>query len=162
MNIEYDPQKTRTLRQIRRINNAILKVRNKRLADFDITAAQSDILLYLIRHYKDKDEINQLDIQKFLQLSNPTVSGLLNRLEDKGFITRTPSIKDARYNCVLPTEKALEQRAVMLEHMFFCEDAILANFTEEEKESLGMLLDKALANAEALDEATADPAKPIV
>lgn len=159
MNKEYDPMKTRTLRQIRRINNAVLKVRNKRLADFDITAAQSDILLYLIRHYKEKDEINQLDIQKFLQLSNPTVSGLLNRLEDKGFITRTPSIKDARYNCVLPTEKALEQRAVMLEHMFYCEDAMLANFTEDEKEELSRLLNKALANVEALDEATGEIGK---
>jgi DNA-binding MarR family transcriptional regulator len=156
LNTEYDPLKTRTLRQIRRINNAVLKVRNKRLADFDITAAQSDILLYLIRNYKDMDEINQLDIQKFLQLSNPTVSGLLNRLEDKGFITRTPSIKDARYNCVLPTEKALEQRGVMLEHMFYCEDAMLTHFTEDEKEELTRLLNKALESIEALDEATGE------
>lgn len=152
MNTEFDPLKTRTLRQIRRINNAVLKVRNKRLADFDITAAQSDILLYLIRNYKEMDEINQLDIQKFLQLSNPTVSGLLNRLEDKGFITRTPSIKDARYNCVLPTDKAIEHRGVMLEHMFYCEDAMLSNFSEDEKEALTVLLDKALENIEALDD----------
>jgi len=156
MNTEFDPLKTRTLRQIRRINNAVLKVRNKRLAEFDITAAQSDILLYLIRNYKEMEEINQLDIQKYLQLSNPTVSGLLNRLEDKGFITRTPSIKDARYNCVLPTEKALEQRAVMLEHMFYCEDAMLTNFTEEEKEELTRLLDKALEKIEALDDAAGE------
>ncbi len=160
MNTEFDPLKTRTLRQIRRINNAVLKVRNKRLADFDITAAQSDILLYLIRNYKLMEEINQLDIQKFLQLSNPTVSGLLNRLEDKGFITRTPSIKDARYNCVLPTQKAIENRGVMLEHMFYCEDAMLSNFSEDQKDTLKELLDKALENIEALEDVSGE-AKPL-
>lgn len=157
MNIEFDPQKTRTLRAVRRISNAILKVRNKRLSDFDITAAQSDIVLFLIRNYKDKDEINQLDIQKYLQLSNPTVSGLLNRLEDKGFITRTPSIKDARYNCVLPTAKALEQRAAMLEHMYYCENAMLTGLTESEKDELARLLGKVLENVEVLDESPDQP-----
>ena len=108
MSQPFNPERARTLRIIRRIDNSLLKNRNKNLADFDLTAAQSDIIVYLMNNYQEMSEINQLDIQKHLQLSNPTVSGLLNRLEEKGFISRTSSIHDARYNCISPTQKALE------------------------------------------------------
>lgn len=152
MSVPFDPEKAQTLRLIRRVNNALLKNRNKHLANYSLTAAQSDIIVYLIRNYEGKDEINQLDIQKHLQLSNPTVSGLLNRLEDKGFITRTSSIKDARYNCVKPTQKALDQTAAMSNHVFSTEESMLAGLSPDERNELVRLLDIVLANVENIDD----------
>jgi len=148
MSVSFDPEKAQTLRLIRRINNALLKNRNKHLADYSLTAAQSDIIVYLIRNYEEKDEINQLDIQKHLQLSNPTVSGLLNRLEDKGFISRTSSIKDARYNCVKPTQKALDQATAMKNHMYSSEESMLVGLSAAERNELVRLLNIVLTNVE--------------
>lgn len=152
MSVSFDSEKAQTLRLIRRINNALLKNRNKHLADFSLTAAQSDIIVYLIRNYEEKDEINQLDIQKHLQLSNPTVSGLLNRLEDKGFISRTQSIKDARYNCVKPTQKALDQTAAMKNHMYSSEESMLVGLSAAERNELARLLDIVLINVEKIED----------
>jgi len=149
--VPFDPAKVQAIRLIRRINNALLKTRNKHLAEYGLTAAQSDIIVYLIRNYKEKDEINQLDIQRHLQLSNPTVSGLLNRLEDKGFITRTSSIKDARYNCVKPTQKALDLAATMDEHMILTEETMLTGLSESERIEFIRLLGNVLANVEKIE-----------
>ena len=148
MSYPFDQERARTLRIIRRIDNSLLKNRNKNLTDFDLTAAQSDIIVYLMNHYQEMAEINQLDIQKHLQLSNPTVSGLLNRLEEKGFISRTSSIHDARYNCISPTNKALEQRNAMVQHMYSSEDAMLAGLSDAEKDELYRLLSIVLENVE--------------
>jgi len=152
MSLPFDPAKAQTLRLIRRINNALLKNRNKHLAEYGLTAAQSDIIVYLLRNYGEKDEINQLDIQKHLQLSNPTVSGLLNRLEDKGFITRTASIKDARYNCVKPTQKALDLATTMNEHMIQTEESMLSGLSQSERTELIRLLGTVLANVEKIED----------
>lgn len=151
MSQSFNPERARALRIIRRIDNSLLKNRNKRLADFDLTAAQSDIVVYLMNNYQEMSEINQLDIQKHLQLSNPTVSGLLNRLEEKGFISRTSSIHDARYNCIMPTQKALIQTNSMIEHMYSSEDSMLAGLSDAEKEELFRLLSIVLENVEKED-----------
>ncbi len=148
MSHPFNPERARTLRIIRRIDNSLLKNRNKRLADFDLTAAQSDIVVYLMNNYQKKSEINQLDIQRHLQLSNPTVSGLLNRLEEKGFISRTSSIHDARYNCISPTQKALELSNAMIEHMYSSEDAMLDGLSNSERDELYRLLSIVLENVE--------------
>ena len=52
--------------------------------------------------------MNQKDIEKELDISNPTVTGILNRLEVKGLITRVPCRHDARAKNIEVTEKALE------------------------------------------------------
>ena len=48
------------------------------------------------------------DIEKELDISNPTVTGILNRLEVKGLINRVPCRHDARAKNIEVTEKALE------------------------------------------------------
>lgn len=159
MSQPFNPERARTLRIIRRIDNSLLKNRNKSLTDFDLTAAQSDIIVYLMNNYQEMSEINQLDIQKHLQLSNPTVSGLLNRLEEKGFIARTSSIHDARYNCISPTQKALEMSNAMVEHMYSSEDAMLSGLSSTEKEDLYRLLSIVLENVEKEDAESQKKAK---
>lgn len=110
--------------------NEMARNRNKDLEHLELTSSQCDILLYLIAH--NKEEINQRDIEQFFKLSNPTVSGILDRLEVKGFIIRKPSTKDARFKQIELTEKSKELNNDMKKKMQYLEKKLLENVSEEE------------------------------
>ena len=63
-----------------------------------------------------KEFVNQKDIEKALSLKNPTVTGILKRLDEKGFILAVPSNQDKRCKNIYPTEK---------KHMIFRKDGQL-------------------------------------
>ena len=67
---------------------------HKNLQRYNLTPSQMDVLLYLKKH--EEDTLTQRDLETGLTLKNPTVTGLLNRLEEKGFITREQNLNDKR------------------------------------------------------------------
>ena len=54
---------------------------HKNLQRYNLTPSQMDVLLYLKKH--EEDTLTQRDLETGLTLKNPTVTGLLNRLEEK-------------------------------------------------------------------------------
>ena len=78
----------------KQINNVYEKDFNNRLKTLGITASQCAVLDYLF--HTREEEVNQKDIEKALSLQNPTVTGLLKRLDEKGYILSVPSNKDKR------------------------------------------------------------------
>jgi MarR family transcriptional regulator, repressor for mepA len=138
------------VRALHRISNELCKIRNQRLAEFQLTAVQSDVVIYLSHHQEDMAEINQLDIQAYLQLSNPTVSGILNRLEEKDFITRRQSTKDARFKCVLMTQKALKLAEIVRQQYVVSEELLVSGMSDTEKSELSRLLILVLKNLDAV------------
>jgi len=73
-------QKKRTIGfMFKQINNVYEKEFNNRLRTLGITASQCAVLDYLFDC--EKEEVTQRDIEKGLNLRNPTVTGLLKRLE---------------------------------------------------------------------------------
>lgn len=61
-------------------------------ARYDLTPAQASILMYL---EKADHPVNQRELENYFRLSNPTVTGLMKRMEAKGFIRREISQADA-------------------------------------------------------------------
>lgn len=76
---------------------------NEGLKKYDLTKTQRDILGYL--HFTDKNHVIQKDIEEHFHISNPTVTGILNRLDQKGFIERKQSLKDKRVRTIVLTKK---------------------------------------------------------
>ena len=76
---------------------------NEGLKKYDLTKSQRDVLGYL--HFTDKDPVIQKDIEEHFHISNPTVTGILNRLEQKGFIERKHNPKDKRIRTIVLTQK---------------------------------------------------------
>lgn len=76
---------------------------NRDMEAIGITGRQADILFYLMDHKEEK--VKQVMIEKAFRLSNPTVTGILNRLEQNGFLTRELSENDRRCNYIVTTEK---------------------------------------------------------
>ena len=103
-----------------------------------------DVLLYLKKHEEDK--LTQRDLETGLTLKNPTVTGLLNRLEEKGFITREQNLNDKRSKFIKMTEKT--QRVLDDAYLYIQElDAKMLNgISEEEQEQLFKHIYKILDN----------------
>ena len=81
---------------------------NQIFKEFDLTASQTFSLIYLFEAKRAQKEVNQKDIEREMDVSNPTVTGILNRLEHKGLIERVECPSDARVRNIVVTEKALE------------------------------------------------------
>ena len=128
----------------KQINNVYEKEFNNLLRTLGITASQCAVLDYLFS--SRKEEVNQRDIEKALSLKNPTVTGLLKRLDEKGFILIVPSNRDKRCKIVYLTEKAYDIQRRMEADRKKIDKKLTIGMTNKEKEALQKMLGKVLYN----------------
>lgn len=83
-------------------DHQIQKLMEKELRQYDVSPMQCHTLTYL---YKAKHEVNQKMLQDFLMVKPSTVNGIVDRLEEKGFLIRTAGKEDARCRILCLTEK---------------------------------------------------------
>ena len=91
---------------IKQINNVYEKDLNERLKTIGITSSQCAVLDYLF--HTSREEVSQRDVERHLNLKNPTVTGLLKRLDEKGYILCVPNANDKRKKNIYLTEKAYD------------------------------------------------------
>ena len=113
------------------------------LETMELTAAQGHIMGYLA--HLDQPPCPR-DIEKEFQLSHPTVSGILSRLEQKGFIQLRTDPDDRRCKRVYILPKGKQCHDLMHSTIAANEERIVAGFTPEEQELFGQLLQRAITN----------------
>ena len=128
----------------KQINNIYEKDFNYRLKRIGITSSQCEVLDYLF--HCQKEEVHQRDIEKALNLKNPTVTGILQRLDEKGFILIVPNAKDKRRKNVHLTEKAYDIQKRMEADRKKIDKNLTLGMTKKEVQSLQKLLNKVLYN----------------
>lgn len=96
---------------IKFINDRLDALANKHLKQFDLTLSQVRVIAYL--HSQHGQVSSQKDIQRHLKVAHPTVVGLLNRLESKGFIVCERDANDRRMKNISLTPKEAQVRAYM-------------------------------------------------
>ncbi len=121
-------------RMIRIIHWHMDQVFNNFLREYNLTLSQVEILRYLNMHRNE--EVHQKDIEKFFHISNPTVSGLLNRLEEKGFIVRETDLNDTRKKSVKSTNEALAMAKKLKKTMDQFENDLLSALNNDERQRL--------------------------
>ena len=110
-------------------------------AKYDLTSSQARMLIYLD---KADHAVNQRELELYYHLSNPTVTGLMKRMEGKGFITREPNDEDGRSKNIILTAKAKEISGELLSNLQNREKCILQGLNEEEQQVLRNLLGRVL------------------
>ena len=113
------------------------------LADLDLTASQGRILAFIAHAPQPPCP---RDIEEAFQLSHPTISGILNRLEKKGFIRIIPDSADRRCKRVYLDQKGQACLARMEETITGIEARMVEHFTEEEKGQFADFLNRAIRN----------------
>lgn len=129
-------------KQMKIIHNAYEESRNRQLLKYNLTAAQMDVLIYL--RCNNEIEIHQREIERWLRLKNPTVTGILNRLEEKGFIVRQTNESDKRFRTIKLTEQSNQLLHETKQEMEQVNDRLYNCLAPEEKQELSRLLDKIL------------------
>lgn len=129
---------------VKQINNIYEKELNERLKKLGITSSQCAVLDYLF--HTNKEEVNQRDVEKNLSLKNPTVTGILRRMEEKGFILSVPNATDKRKKNIYLTEKAYDIQRKMDADRRKLDKRLVIGLSKKEVESLTRTLEKVLYN----------------
>ena len=129
---------------IKQINNVYEKDFNKILRSIGITSSQCAVLDYLF--HSSEEAITQRDIEKHLSLKNPTVTGLLKRLDEKGFILVVPSTTDRRCKNIYLTEKAYDIQKKMEAGRKKSDRGLTIGMSAKEVQALKKALEKVLYN----------------
>lgn len=87
MNIGYD---------FNLCSKLVKKRLNKELEPYELTAVQFCVLKYIDMHSEDSNFNTAVTIAEMLDMDKPTVSAVVNRLIEKGYIMKSPNPKDGR------------------------------------------------------------------
>lgn len=139
------------LRLFRLLHSTLRENVDRNVRALELTTSQLDALICIAEH--GGGPVSQRKIEEELRLTNPTVTGILKRLEKKGFITRTVGATDRRYRevrltgrCAQLAERLQPGGQAMLQRAF-------RGFTAEEFDSLNRMLERLLVNCSGLEEA---------
>ena len=113
------------------------------LTEMELTASQGPVLGY-IAHRKNPPCAR--DIEEEFHLSHPTVSGLLSRLEKKGFIEYFPDEIDRRCKRLRLLPKGQQCIEIMHRTIAENETKMVQGFSEEEQELFFSFLNRAIHN----------------
>ena len=130
------------LRNTKKINIALDTYLNERLASTDLTAAQGNVLFFILEH----SGVHSTRIHKQLGISRGTVSGLIKKLREKGYVSFSSCDTDDRQKPILVTEKADALREALIGWQRELEEMVFRDFTPEERAALGRLQEKMLRN----------------
>ena len=128
----------------KQINHIYEKEFNHRLRSLGITASQCEVLDFLLE--SGQEEVNQRDIEKALNLKNPTVTGILKRLDEKGFIMALPSRRDKRCKSIFLTGKAYDIQKRMERDRKKLDQMLTIKKKKKEIEALYKMLNRVLYN----------------
>lgn len=123
-----------------RIFNKLMKEHK----NLDINHAQGKIL-FVISRYK---ELSINDLCKELSLSKSTLTSMLDRLEDKGYILKRASEKDKRITLISNTKKADESIHIFNDVITKMNAKFYDGFEEEDIKRFENYLEKIYFNLE--------------
>lgn len=117
---------------------------NQLLKQHDLTVQQALILQYLFRFSDQKT--NQKDIERFMGISNPSVTNLMKTMVGKNLIRRLPDRSDARSYSLCLTEHSNALQPCIAQAFYQLSQEINPGLDENELQQLSMLLDKVTQN----------------
>lgn len=118
------------------------KLSNQLLTPYGLTGSQFKILMLL--YHTPEVGLRQTDIEAKFSMTNPTVTGLVQKLESKGLVRRVPHPEDRRSKVLVLTEQAKAKREELLALADSLERQMTEKLNAEECGQLAFLLTKML------------------
>lgn len=134
---------------IKQIHLHTEKILNNSMAEYNITAAQTAILVHL--KLNSDTEINPRDIEERFMLSKPTVSGLIKRLYIKGLVEIAEGSKDRRYKQIVLSPKGEEYLKTAKEELDNMNRLLYRDISDKELEDIYKNLGKMLCNLKNME-----------
>ena len=118
-----------------------------RLSEIGLTSGQPKILDFLNQH----NGCMQKELAFGCQIEQATLTGILERMEEKGLIIRKTKEKNRRSSYVFFTDKGMEYAAKVNCIFKEVEDEVLMGLSEEDKKDLTRIFTKICKNMTALE-----------
>lgn len=130
----------RICKDIHIVSNKLCRTLDLIMAKYDITHSQYTVLIYLIKN--KREDIFQRDVEEEFEIRRSSVSAILSHLEDKGYITRSSVLYDARLKKITVTKKAecVIEESMKLIGAF--ERKLLSGVSEKELDIFYLVLNK--------------------
>ena len=116
----------------------------QRVGTLRVTAPQCRLLMYL--ESRGGAGVSQRDIEHYLGVSHTTVKGLLQRLEEKGYVRTAFDSSDRRVKHAYLTEEFYRMHAQAREAMRGFEEQLMSGFSAAETEQLRSMLERIYHN----------------
>lgn len=126
--------------RFKRINDLLHKRTNNMLESYGITFSQHHVLLYI--NCKDDKTCKLKTIEKYFNVSQATMAGIVKRLEEKELLKSFYKEDDKRIKYVSLTKKGEELCLVTDEYVRDLEGKMLSLYTEEEMNNFISYLDR--------------------
>ncbi|MBR1707451.1 MAG: MarR family transcriptional regulator [Clostridia bacterium] len=131
---------------IKKINDALSKDANNRLKNENLTTTQIGMLMILSE--KGDGSLSMKELEKELHVAQPTVVGIVSRLEQKGYVCSFGDPNDKRIKIVQITENGRKQCENAYSVMEDTERMLMSGMTSDERKQLIRLLNKVYFNLE--------------
>lgn len=129
---------------IKRISDKVRCRADNNLKEHELTLAQSRVLRYLTCYHDG--QCTQKEIGEYLQVSHPTVVGIIARMEQSGFVSTEAMPTDKRNTLVIATQKATDASQQLHEYMQAMEAKMLDGLSEQQQTELLQMLQQIYAN----------------
>lgn len=119
---------------------------NVLFTEYGITPIQMDTLIFVLIKNKNGVQVCQRDVERFLSLRASSVSTLISKLCNKGYMNRAVADGDARTKYISLTNDGVEickKHKILMDK---CDSIVQSALTEEEQETFISLLNK-ISNA---------------
>ncbi len=115
------------------------------LKKYDVTQMQARVLLYLM-HVEQEKDVNQKELEKEFRIKGSTVNGIVERLEEKGLLTRAYEQSDGRCRKLTVTEKGRQLQKNMYQSIEKTERLMVDGFSQEDAAKTKDLLLRMIEN----------------
>lgn len=129
---------------LKKICDAVERINNANLKRYRLTDSQLRYLIFLYENQSRKIPMKKLEEQ--FQVAQPTVAGIVRRLEEKNLIKTAVSAADSRAKTVELSAAGLELLNRGIQQQRRIENWITDDLTQAETEQLRRLLNKVYAS----------------
>lgn len=134
--------------KMKAIYDALGRGANRSFKELDITFSQLSLLSNLM---VQGGQTTQRHLEQLMGVSHPTVVGLVQRLEAKGYVTSFFSVEDARMKIVAITDLGGAVAGRADGHRRLSERAMVRGLSDDEVAQLKSMLDRVYANIVAME-----------
>lgn len=122
---------------IKYISDKVRQKADNNLKNHNVTLSQVRVLNFL---WRENGSCSQKQIEDFLQVSHPTVVGLVSRMEQSGYIQTSVSPDDKRNKIVTVTDSGMSLACELCRYMEDIDKRMLVGLTDEQQVQLADML----------------------
>lgn len=125
--------------KLRRVNDKIRQVSDAAFSEYNLTGPQVGYIGYIL---DEGGAIPQNELEKKARVSHPTIVGVVNRLQEKGYVEILMDKKDRRKRIIRLTDSAENVLQQLKKKYAEMSSALLKGLSNEEIKELDRLLQK--------------------